>query len=317
MKTKISSPIKQIEKQLIELYTFAEEDDPSSIVSNYPQVDSVIKALQILIDILIPGKYTAICKNKGDYREFLNKQLGKAFKLLNPQLKRALKFRWLGVVAKKRGAKKIDNLNVEIDTVKNSFILALPEIRKFIIEDINAAYKGDPAALTFAEIQLAYPGILAICSHRIANIFYKLNVPIIPRIMSEWTHTQTGTDINPGATIGHGFFIDHCTGVVIGETTEIGNNVKIYQGATLGAKSFPLDQNGQPIKGIKRHPTVEDEVVIYANATVLGGDTVIGKGSTIGAGVFLMQSVAENSIVVSKNPELLIQSKINKKIVQH
>jgi serine O-acetyltransferase len=167
-----------------------------------------------------------------------------------------------------------------------AFFSALPNVRTLLVEDVRAAYEGDPAALTYAEIKLAYPGLVAITSHRLAHELYRLNVPIIPRIMSEWTHAQTGVDIHAGATIGHGFFIDHATGVVIGETAEIGNGVKLYQGVTLGAKSFPLDAHGNPIKHIKRHPTVKDNVVIYANATILGGDTIIGKGSSSAATSF-------------------------------
>ena len=154
--------------------------------------------------------------------------------------------------------------------------------------------------MSFAEVMLAYPGLLAIASHRLDHEFYKLDVPIVPRIMSEWTHTEAGVDIHPGAEIGEGFFIDHATGVVIGETTKIGRQVKLYQGVTLGAKSFPLDESGRPIKHIQRHPTVEDNVVIYANATILGGDTVIGAGSTIGGNVFLMESVPAGSFVTFK-----------------
>jgi len=144
--------------------------------------------------------------------------------------------------------------------------------------------------------------------YRIAHELYLLSVPVIPRLMSEWVHSKTGVDIHPGAKIGHGFFIDHATGVVIGETCTIGNNVKLYQGVTLGAKSFPLDKDGNPIKHIKRHPTVEDDVIIYAGATILGGDTVIGKGTTIGGNVFLMESVPENTMVTQKHADLKIRS---------
>jgi len=140
---------------------------------------------------------------------------------------------------------------------------------------------------------------MAIVSHRISHELYKLNVPLIPRIMSEWTHQETGIDIHPGARIGQGFFIDHGTGVVIGETSVIGKNVKLYQGVTIGAKSFPLDENGNPIKNIQRHPTLEDDVVVYSNASILGGDTVIGAGSTVAGNVFLMKSVPAGSLVAN------------------
>jgi serine O-acetyltransferase len=172
-----------------------------------------------------------------------------------------------------------------------------------LIEDIRAAYDGDPAAHSYAEVKMAYPGILAIASHRIAHELYKLDLPAIPRVMSERTHSKTGCDIHPGAQIGRGFFVDHPTGVVIGETAVIGNRVKLYQGVTIGAKSFPLDENGFPIKHVRRHPTVEDEVVVYSNATILGGDTVIGKGSIIGGAVFLLESVPPNSFVTNRSPQ--------------
>ncbi|MEW5816311.1 MAG: serine O-acetyltransferase EpsC, partial [Spirochaetota bacterium] len=167
---------------------------------------------------------------------------------------------------------------------------ALPEIRKMLIKDIKAAYAGDPAATSLEEIVLSYPYIEAIASHRIAHILYQEKVPIIPRIMSERSHSLTGIDIHPGAEIGEGFFIDHGTGVVIGETCRIGKNVKLYQGVTLGALS-PFDKEGKPKKGQKRHPTIEDDVIIYANATILGGSTVIGKGAIIGGNTWIVKSI--------------------------
>ncbi|SOC05935.1 serine O-acetyltransferase [Ureibacillus xyleni] len=183
-----------------------------------------------------------------------------------------------------------------------NLINKFPEIRKTLQTDIQAAYDGDPATTSTEEILFSYPSIQAISIHRIAHELYKLNVPIIPRIMSEYAHGLTGIDIHPGASIGEYFFIDHGTGVVIGETCTIGKNVKIYQGVTLGAKSFPLDENGNPIKGIKRHPNIEDNVVIYAGATILGGDTTIGQNSVIGGNIWLTQSVPENSKVYNSQP---------------
>jgi len=197
------------------------------------------------------------------------------------------------------GHTKKEDVKAASFAVMAKFLERLPHVRELLVDDVQAAYDGDPAALTFAEVKLAYPGLLAITSHRLAHELYSLDVPIIPRIMSEWIHSQTGVDINPGARIGRAFFIDHATGVVIGETAEIGDNVKLYQGVTLGARSFPLDENGKPIKHIKRHPTVENNVVIYANATILGGDTVIGEGTTIGGNVFLMESVPPKHFVTS------------------
>ncbi|MDP4092207.1 MAG: serine O-acetyltransferase EpsC [Bacillota bacterium] len=189
-----------------------------------------------------------------------------------------------------------------------SLMEQLPKIREQLHRDIQAAYEGDPAALTSEEILLSYPSIDAISIHRIAHVLYQNNVPIIPRIMTESAHQQTGIDIHPGATIGEHFFIDHGTGVVIGETCKIGNNVKIYQGVTLGAKSFALDELGKPIKGVKRHPDIEDNVIIYAGATILGGDTVIGHDSVIGGNVWLTHSVPPYSVVYNSQPSPTIKS---------
>jgi serine O-acetyltransferase len=167
----------------------------------------------------------------------------------------------------------------------------LPRVRRMLLSDLQAALDGDPAATNLDEIVLAYPGLYAITVHRIAHELFRLGVPLAPRVLSEHAHTATGADIHPGATIGESFFIDHATGVVIGETAKIGARVKLYQGVTLGALSMPKDERGELIRHKKRHPTVEDEVTVYANATVLGGDTVLGKGAVIGGGVFLTKSV--------------------------
>ena len=222
-----------------------------------------------------------------------------------------LPYRWIGEAARVEGARppRVADLDGEADRVMKAFFERLPGVRRLVADDVQAAYDGDPAALTFAEVILSYPGLTAIAAHRIAHELYVLNVPILPRVMSEWIHTKTGTDIHPGARIGRSFFIDHATGVVIGETAEIGEHVKLYQGVTLGAQSFALDAAGHPVKHIKRHPTVQDHVIIYAHATILGGDTVIGARSVIGGNVFLMESVPPDSLVSSQHPELLIREK--------
>jgi serine O-acetyltransferase len=180
---------------------------------------------------------------------------------------------------------------------------SMPEIQEMLQEDIQAAFDGDPAAKSPMEVVMSYPAIHAIATYRIAHVLYKQGVPLIPRIMTELAHSRTGIDIHPGARIGRSFFIDHGTGVVIGETTIIGNHVKIYQGVTLGALSFPKDEHGRPVKGIKRHPEVGDNVTIYAEATILGGETVIGAGSEIGGNVWLTHSVPPNSKVYNAQPE--------------
>lgn len=189
----------------------------------------------------------------------------------------------------------------------DEFLGRLPGIAKLLKTDIKAAYNGDPAAMSHEEILLSYPGFEAISIYRLAHILYSQQVPLLPRIMTELGHSRTGIDINPGAKVGEYFFIDHGTGVVIGETCEIGSNVKIYQGVTLGAKSFELDEHGNPVKGVKRHPNIEDDVIIYSGATILGGDTVVGRGSVIGGNVWLTTSVAPYSTVYNATPMPIIK----------
>ncbi len=200
--------------------------------------------------------------------------------------------------------------NADAPTVIDAFRARIPEVRRLLETDIEAAYEGDPAATSRMEVVMAYPGLYAVTVHRLAHELYNLKVPIIPRIMSEHAHSKTGIDIHPGATIGEHFFIDHGTGVVIGETTVIGRNVKLYQGVTLGALSFPKDEKtGMLMKGHKRHPNVEDNVVIYAGATILGGDTTIGHDSEIGGNVWLMDSIPPYSRVYNQTPFPRIKTK--------
>ena len=183
------------------------------------------------------------------------------------------------------------------DGVADEVMEALPEVRRVLLTDLQATFEGDPAAKSKEEIAFSYPGIYAIFVYRIAHLLYEREVPFIPRMMTEYAHGRTGIDINPGATIGEYFFIDHGTGIVIGETTTIGSRVKLYQGVTLGAKSFELDEDGNPVKGIKRHPDIGNGVVIYANATILGGKTKVGDNAVIGGNVWLTHSVAEGETV--------------------
>jgi serine O-acetyltransferase len=196
---------------------------------------------------------------------------------------------------------------VESQSVLERFIERLPRIRARLAEDVEAAFDGDPAAKSFAEIVVSYPSIRAIAIYRIAHELYGLGVPILPRMMTEHAHDLTGIDIHPGARIGRRLFIDHGTGVVIGETCEIGTHVKLYQGVTLGALSFPTDSDGQVIRGMKRHPTIEDRVVVYANATILGGRTVIGCDSVIGSSVWITKTVSPNTTVTLEKPQLRVR----------
>jgi len=296
---------------LLPLYSGVEEDAPDSVLGDYPNPPVIQNALRVLIDVVFPGKMSHGAIDRDELGVYLMQRLSEAWRLLKPEIKKALHFRWIGAAAKMQADSTPytqTEASEEATRIMRELLDRIPTIRRMLLEDVRAAYEGDPAALTYAEVQLAYPGILAIASHRLAHELYLLSVPILPRVMSEWIHSKTGIDIHPGATIGHGFFIDHATGVVIGETTHIGNRVKVYQGVTLGARSFSLDADGQPVKHVKRHPTVEDNVVIYANATILGGHTVIGAGSTIGGNVFLMESVPPDSFVVNEHPELKIKS---------
>lgn len=190
---------------------------------------------------------------------------------------------------------------VDTESLAYSILEEMPRIKELLIKDVQAIYEGDPAARSPEEVILSYPGFIAISVYRIAHVLYSLGVPYLPRIMTEYAHEKTGVDIHAGATVGEYFFIDHGTGIVIGETTTIGDHVKIYQGVTLGAKSFELDEDGNPIKGTKRHPDIGNNCIIYANATILGGSTKIGDGSVIGANVWVTRSVEPGSTVYYNN----------------
>ena len=301
----------QTAKDLAALFNRDAVDAPDALLTACPAPRNTVDALRVLLDVMFPGKISATPVEGAELGVFLIRRLSEVWRLLHREIRRALPYRWIGEAARVEGARppKVDNLDHETDRILKAFLGTLPGVRRLLVADVQAAYDGDPAALTFAEVLLSYPGLLAIAAHRLAHELYKLNVPIVPRIMSEWIHTKTGVDIHPGARIGRAFFIDHATGVVIGETTEIGDHVKLYQGVTLGARSFALDPGGHPVKHIKRHPTVQDHVIVYANATILGGETVIGARSVIGSNVFLMESVPADSWVSSIHPELSIQEK--------
>ncbi len=193
--------------------------------------------------------------------------------------------------------------------IANKLLAEIPDLRTRLELDVKAAYDNDPAASGFDEIIFSYPGLEAIVVYRIAHFLNENGLVLIPRIMTEWAHSRTGIDIHPGAHIGESFFIDHGTGVVIGETSDIGNKVTLYQGVTLGSLNFPRDKNGNIIRGAKRHPTIENNVIIYAGATILGGETVIGEGSVIGGNVWLTESVPPHSRVILANPDLRITTR--------
>ena len=262
-----------------------------------PSGKSLRRIVELSREILFPGYFG----NSTVHRRTINYHIGvnveELFGLLTEQIQAGLCF-GLENTPSDNVIKKIPDRDTAA-SIAARFISKLPEIRRILATDVEAAYYGDPAATCFGEIICCYPIIRAITNYRIAHELYMLNVPLIPRIITEMAHSETGIDIHPGAQIGHHFTIYHGTGVVIGATCIIGNNVKLYQGVTLGAKSFPLDENGNPIKGIARHPILEDDVIVYSNATILGRIT-IGKGATIGGNIWVTDSVPAGSRIVQR-----------------
>lgn len=255
----------------------------------------LIDVIEEVRKVLFPG-YFGETRVRNDYVKYL---VGERLEFIQYNLKKQIA-RVLGNQDMCSDC-KLSAINEQAEKIADQFIEKIPMLREYLDTDIRAAYDGDPAAYSTDEIIFSYPGFFAITVYRIAHELWLLNVPMIPRIMTEHAHSVTGIDIHPGATIGKNFFIDHGTGIVIGETTEIGNNVKIYQGVTLGALST---RKGQELKGVKRHPTIGDNVTIYSGTTVLGGDTVIGNGATIGGNAFIVSSVSDGMKVSVKNPEL-------------
>jgi serine O-acetyltransferase len=260
---------------------------PHRCDAGLPSRAAIEAVVEDLRSVLFPRYFGSSDFSDEGLRFHVGAVLDKVTLLLQEQIKRGLCFG----CDQTASPAECDNRAAE---VTRQFVARLPELQRLLATDVTAAFEGDPAAHSLDETIFCYPGILAITNHRIAHELNKLGVPLIPRIINEYAHSATGIDIHPGAQIGERFFIDHGTGVVIGETTIIGRNVRLYQGVTLGAKSFPLDANGRPIKGVDRHPILEDDVVVYAGATILGRIT-IGKGSMIGGNVWLTHAVPEGS----------------------
>lgn len=254
-----------------------------------PSRDVLIDIVESLRSVLFPGYYSISDLRTENLHYYIGATLDRVARSLQEQVER-------GLCVSADQAGDDSPCDDTARAITRTFLDRLPELRRLLGTDVAAAFAGDPAAKGYAEIIFSYPGLRAITDHRIAHEFYKLEVPLIPRIISEHAHTMTGIDIHPGARIGEEFFIDHGTGVVIGETTVIGKGVRIYQGVTLGAKSFPADADGNPIKGVARHPIVEDGVIIYSGATILGR-IVIGAGSVIGGNVWLTRAVPAGSFV--------------------
>ena len=270
-----------------------------------PSYEAIIEATDHLKEILYPGYRRRDRLHLGNVAYHVGDLIDKLFDTLSRQIARAL------CLGQRRDNQCSPSQQAEFETLAQgktlSFLEQLPAIRSMLADDVQAAYDGDPACKSLDEVIFCYPGLEAITVHRLAHALYKLDVPFIPRMMSEWSHGKTGIDIHPGATIGRRFFIDHGTGVVIGETCEIGNDVKLYQGVTLGALSFRTDEKGELVRDTKRHPTVEDRVVVYANATVLGGKTIIGHDAVIGASTWVTRSVEPSASVILEAPKMKIR----------
>jgi serine O-acetyltransferase len=266
-----------------------------------PSPERTVAVLEKLIEVLYPGIHGNPHLTRSNVDLHVTALLDDIAAELVEQA--AVAFHW----SCRRGGAGCDKCTAAARKAVDLFLGTLPRVRRLLALDIRAAYEGDPAARSFQEIMLAYPGLQAVTTYRLAHELHQLRVPLLARIMTEHAHRQTGIDIHPGARIGKSFFIDHGTGVVIGETTTIGQRVKIYQGVTLGALSIPRDERGQVIRGNKRHPTIQDDVVIYAGATILGGDTVIGRDSVVGGNTWVIQSVPPRSRVVSSPQEQRIE----------
>ncbi len=264
---------------------------------NLPAQSSVNQIAVECMHLLFPGFFEETALTKNAAGRHVGHLLSRLDKRLEVELEKCLRF--AGIPGPGSSARQL--------TAK--LLAQLPALREIIQTDVVAAYRGDPAARSVEEIILAYPCVLVISLQRFAHELYRLGVPLLPRMLTEYAHERTGCDLHPGARIGSHFFIDHCTGVVVGESATIGDHVKLYQGVTLGAKSFETDETGAPIKGVKRHPDIGDHVTIYAHATILGGDTTIGARSIIGSNVWLIKSVPPDAVVYIRGENLVTRSR--------
>ena len=271
-----------------------------------PNHDVVVSVIEDLMEVLFPGYRRREGLHIGNVTYHVGDLIDGLHDKLTAQIARALRHE-----AKLQTARDTCGQAVDFEALGQkiaiTFLEKLPDLRRILATDVEAALEGDPACKSRDEVIFCYPGFEAITIHRLAHELHRLHVPFVPRMMSEWSHRQNGIDIHPGATIGRYFFIDHGTGVVIGETCVIGDHVKIYQGVTLGALSFPRDPQGRLVRDTKRHPTIEDRVVIYANATVLGGTTVVGHDSVVGSNVWLTSSIDPYTTVVMEKPNLRVR----------
>ncbi len=294
-------------EELVEriLTSYQADDRTQHIDATFmPSRDKAIQILDLMRRLVFPGFFDEQRVTSSSARIHVGDLLHRVRSLLYEQVRQAIRYDE-NRTGQGRGD-ACDQCDAHAEQVTDAFLDRIPELRRLLALDVQAAYDGDPAAVSTDETIFCYPGLYAIFVHRVAHELYRLKVPLLPRIMSEHAHSLTGTDIHPGAQIGESFFIDHATGVVIGETTVIGNHVQIYQGVTLGALA-PKD--AQTWRDRKRHPTIEDHVTIYPNATILGGNTVIGRGCTINGSVFLTHSVPPNHTVRVRHPQPELQEK--------
>jgi serine O-acetyltransferase len=270
-----------------------------------PNYDRIITATEDLKEVLYPGYRRRDHLHLGNVAYYVGDLIDSLHDTLTMQIARSLCYQ--SAASPDAALRTRDDFEALGQAKTLAFLEQLPTLRKVLALDVQAAYAGDPACKSLDEVIFCYPGLEAITVYRLAHLLHQLQVPLIPRMMTEWAHSRTGIDIHPGAVIGKYFFIDHGTGVVIGETCEIGDWVKLYQGVTLGALSFATDPDGNLIRGAKRHPTIEDRVVIYANATILGGQTVIGHDSVIGSSAWVTKSVEPRTTVTLEKPRLLMR----------
>jgi len=289
--------VPQVVKQLLSSWNTKECYEHISPVS-LPSQERVIEIVNQTKRILFPGYFTKTKLHAANIEYYIGKQTTDLYEKISEQITMAIRHDC------RRNGLPCTNCEARSHQHALSFIESLPQITALLASDIRAALRGDPATKSPDEVIFCYPGLLATLMFRVAHELYLLDIPIIPRIITEYAHSLTGIDIHPGATIGPEFFIDHGTGVVIGETTIIGKNVRLYQGVTLGALSLPRDA-GKKLRDKKRHPSIEDNVIIYSNTTILGGKTVIGEGSIIGGNIWITESVATNTKVLLKRPELI------------
>ncbi len=306
-KNPIASKLEELTRKLVDSYTVDQAgSQPIDLDISLPSRTATIRILDRFMSILYPGYHSVDHLNTQNVSFHVGALLDDVSSDLSVQLYRAFEY----VCRNKEDhcqecADKAEKISLE-------YFDRIPEVRKTLMLDVEAAFDGDPAAKSSSEVIFAYPGLFATTVYRLAHELHLMGVPLLPRMMTEYAHSQTGIDIHPGAEIGTSFFIDHGTGVVIGETSEIGKHVRIYQGVTLGGLSFPKDEKGKLVRGKKRHPTICDQVVIYAGATILGGETIIGEGAVIGGNTWVVESVPPHTKVLNESRSSRIERKQKK-----